>query len=121
MSERNGNSVSVRLPSELRRAAETLAFQKESSVSLVVTPIIQGQLTRLGSAAVRRATRFGSGHSRINLCLRSDLHAVLRQEAEDRCVTISDLVFTLLNSEFRPNYAKPKRATEPFSPSAVAA
>ncbi|WP_338578710.1 hypothetical protein V8J38_16750 (plasmid) [Brevundimonas olei] len=121
MTERNGRSVSVRLPRELRRAAETLAFKNGGSVSLNVSPIIQDQLSVLSSATVRRASRFGTDHSRINLCLGLDLHEALRNQAEERCVTISDLVFTLLDAGLRPIYGKAQRATTEFAPTAVAA
>lgn len=121
MTERNGRSVSVRLPRELRRAAELLAFQNGGSVSLNVSPIIQEQLSALRHSAVRRASRFGSDHSRINLCLALDLHEALRDQAEERCVTISDLVFTLLDSGLKPVYGMTKRAADEFQPTAVAA
>jgi hypothetical protein len=97
MTDKNVSNVSIRAPENIRRALELrrVANQKRS-LTMVVEDTIQTQKASIKRLRIKRAP---GGAPRLTLSIRTDLAESLKSVADDRCVSIGDLLFSLLDQD----------------------
>lgn len=97
MSDKKVSNVSIRAPEHIRTALEMRrsASARRSLTHVVEDTIIARQAT-IERLTVRRAP---SGTPRLTLSINADLVDSLKSVADDRCISVGDLLYSLLSQD----------------------